>query len=91
MVYARDVYYQHVVIAVGVYYKIMTCRNVCENYRFKRVNNDVHLYSLGAKYCSGCDVFLDWEGRRCPCCGVQLRCKARGSRCRKKSNHMVVV
>lgn len=35
------------------------------------------MYSKGAKRCSACRIFLDWEGMHCPCCGTKLRNKPR--------------
>ena len=32
-------------------------------------------YSSGAKYCSGCGIYLLTSSRTCPCCSVRLRTK----------------
>jgi predicted amidophosphoribosyltransferase len=45
----------------------MTCKGVC--IRHKALGR----YTDGHKRCKSCDVFIKWEGLRCPCCGYQLR------------------
>jgi hypothetical protein len=30
-------------------------------------------YTYVHKRCKSCNVFIKWEGLRCPCCGDQLR------------------
>ena len=30
-------------------------------------------YAFGHKQCRNCDLFIKWEGSRCPCCGFKLR------------------
>jgi hypothetical protein len=37
-------------------------------------------YSNGAKYCSGCRIYLLTGSRTCPCCSVRLRTKPRRGR-----------
>ena len=32
-------------------------------------------YSSGAKYCSGCGIYLLTSSHTCPCCSVRLRTK----------------
>ena len=34
-------------------------------------------YALGQKRCQVCQVWLDYDGMRCPCCSNKLRCKPR--------------
>lgn len=49
----------------------MACRGICEHYRTKARYEENH------KRCRICDVFISWEGARCPCCSFALRTKAR--------------
>jgi len=30
-------------------------------------------YLAGHKRCQNCDLFIHWEGIRCPCCSTKLR------------------
>lgn len=39
---------------------------------------------MGYKRCNTCEVFLDWDGRCCPCCGYQLRVKPRDKKLKEK-------
>ena len=36
-----------------------------------------------------CDIYLDWEGLYCPCCGFKLRTRPRGARLRKKLRELI--
>lgn len=52
----------------------MSCRGTCVQYRAKA------RYSETNKRCQVCDLFVNWSGARCPCCGFVLRSKARNPR-----------
>ena len=43
----------------------MVCRNVCEEYRAKKPVGGMR-YLDGQKRCQNCDLFIHWEGVRCP-------------------------
>jgi len=30
-------------------------------------------YLAGQKRCQSCDLFIHWEGVKCPCCSTKLR------------------
>jgi hypothetical protein len=34
-------------------------------------------YSSGQKRCQICEIFLNWSGLWCPCCGYRLRTRPR--------------
>jgi hypothetical protein len=60
-------------------FRKMTCTDTCQKYKVK--NNTfpgISLYKLGYKRCSHCDLFLDWAGIFCPCCGIRLGTKPKG-------------
>lgn len=64
-------------------------RGLCEKYRFTRgptgsprAGNVV--YPLGGKYCTLCQVYLEWDGLYCPCCSYRLRTNPRGGKSKKK-------
>ncbi|MGC1132705.1 MAG: hypothetical protein WA941_07775, partial [Nitrososphaeraceae archaeon] len=38
----------------------------------------------GQKRCQICEIFIDWEGLWCPCCGYRLRAKPRNLRYKSK-------
>ena len=52
----------------------MGCNGRCEPYRFIP-GKDRLFYAKGAKRCSSCELFIDWEGQYCPCSGRKLRIK----------------
>ncbi|MEW5839648.1 hypothetical protein [Nitrososphaera sp.] len=52
----------------------MVCKGMCIHYRSKA------RYSDANKRCQVCDIFIQWEGARCPCCRFILRSKARNPR-----------
>jgi len=34
-------------------------------------------YSSGQKRCQICEIFVNWDGLFCPCCGYRLRTRPR--------------
>ena len=61
----------------------MTCRGICSRYRaVKRQHSSRYL--SGHKRCTQCEIFVNWEGVNCPCCGSLLRTKPRGTQGRQK-------
>ena len=54
----------------------MTCKGVCDRYKAKRVAG-MGRYASGQKRCQICEIFIDWDGRWCPCCKYRLRAKPR--------------
>jgi predicted amidophosphoribosyltransferase len=51
---------------------------ICKKYKGKKPFRQSH-YEIGHKRCSTCDLFVKWNGNNCPCCGMQLRHKPRGT------------
>ena len=54
----------------------MTCTGKCEVYRATRPAKSGR-YESGQKRCQRCDIFLQWSGLWCPCCGLRMRVKPR--------------
>ena len=50
----------------------MTCNGIC--IRHKADSNN---YANGQKRCQICDLFMQWDGIFCPCCGYKLRNRPR--------------
>lgn len=66
----------------------MVCRGVCGRYKAKWEAHQ-YRYANGQKRCNVCEVFLKWDGRCCPCCGMSLRTRPRISKHKQKFNdHM---
>ena len=54
----------------------MTCKELCEQHKAKK-NGPSSRYGNGQKRCQICDIFLNWSGIFCPCCGYKLRTRPR--------------
>ncbi len=50
----------------------MVCKGICSRYKAIRPLNGQR-YLIGQKRCQVCQIFIDWEGIFCPCCGYKLR------------------
>jgi len=58
----------------------MTCKGGCIKYKaLKEYNGNLGRYAIGQKRCSTCEIFVNWEGLHCPCCGCNLRTKPRNT------------
>jgi len=71
----------------------MTCKGTCSRYRATKTFGANSRYEAGQKRYKTCDIFISWEGIRCPCCNFVLREKPRAGKHRQKfmenlSNHM---
>ena len=45
----------------------MTCKGICTDHKGSG------RYATGHKRCQICDLFIQWDGVFCPCCGRRLR------------------
>ena len=62
----------------------MNCKKICLKYASKHSPRDGGRYQAGDKRCSSCEIFITWDGGRCPCCGCALRGKPRNSKSRER-------
>lgn len=61
----------------------MICRRICIRYKaYKPI--DSSRYANGQKHCRLCNLFIQWDGLWCPCCGYRLRTRPRHSKYRAK-------
>jgi len=51
----------------------MSCKGICVSYKA------TGRYCDNQKRCTVCNVFISWNGSRCPCCGLPLRTRSRNS------------
>ena len=51
----------------------MACRNICHMYPIETRKFNERIYSGNNKRCSRCEVFIRYEGIRCPCCNMMLK------------------
>jgi hypothetical protein len=61
----------------------MACKGVCHRYKTKGNVNGLR-YANGQKRCNICEIFVNWDGLWCPCCGMHLRTRPKISRYRQK-------
>lgn len=61
----------------------MGCLGICTRYKAQRPLGGER-YKEGQKRCSNCEIFVNWEGKRCPCCNTVLRISSRNSINRKQ-------
>jgi len=71
------------IILVG---NTMACKEICLFHKAK--NTGKNRYSNNQKRCQICEIFIEWEGTWCPCCGYMLRTHPRNSQSRKKSDSL---
>jgi hypothetical protein len=57
----------------------MTCKGICQRHKATRPKTGKR-YLMGQKRCQGCEIFIDWQGTWCPCCGYRLRVNPRHSK-----------
>ncbi len=56
----------------------MHCKGICFNHGVKKLRpGHGGRYETGQKSCSTCEIFIIWDRRSCPCCGITLRAKPR--------------
>lgn len=51
------------------------CKGICVRFKARK-SFASSPYAEGQKRCQGCELFIKWEGRNCPCCGKQLRTRS---------------
>jgi len=56
-----------------------SCKGICTMHKATKVPNS-QKYQFGLKRCSWCEVWLDTEDIRCPCCKMILRTKSRNKK-----------
>lgn len=54
----------------------MTCKGTCSRHQAIKPNG-AGRYESGQKRCQECEIFINADGYRCPCCNSKLRTKPR--------------
>jgi len=54
----------------------MTCKGVCVRHKASKPRG-IGRYASGQRRCQICELYMNWEGLWCPCCGYRLRSKPR--------------
>ena len=69
----------------------MHCREICSKYSVKRpLLKEIGRYEDGQKRCSSCAIYINWNGKHCPCCGHILRIKPRNTSGRNKLANKII-
>ena len=50
----------------------MVCKGICSGHKAIRPSTGQR-YLIGQKRCQVCQIFINWKGVFCPCCGYKLR------------------
>jgi len=61
----------------------MTCKGICIRYKAQKPVGTGR-YASGQRRCQICEIFINWEGLWCPCCGYRLRTKPRNLKYKAK-------
>lgn len=62
----------------------MVCKGICVRYKANKPFGKNSRYGRGQKRCTVCDIFINWDGKNCPCCSFVLRTKPKGTQTRQK-------
>ena len=49
------------------------CISTCQKYKARKPPLGIGRYAVGQKRCQVCEVFIRWDGLKCPCCKGSLR------------------
>jgi hypothetical protein len=61
----------------------VTCKGICIRHKALKPTG-AGRYSSGQKRCQICEIFIQWNGLWCPCCGYRLRTKPRNLKYKAK-------
>jgi hypothetical protein len=61
----------------------MVCKGICVRHKANKPIGEGR-YATGQKRCQVCEIFLNWNGLWCPCCGYRLRTRPRNLKFKAK-------
>ena len=61
----------------------MVCKGICSRHKAMRPSTGMR-YLKGQKRCQVCQIFINWQGFFCPCCGCRLRNRPRNKKNKDK-------
>ena len=61
----------------------MTCKGICIRHKAQKPVGSGR-YAIGQMRCQICEIFINWVGLWCPCCGYRLRSKPRNLKYKDK-------
>jgi len=59
---------------------VQGCKGICSRHRAIKPKYGGQRYTIGQKRCQVCQIFINWQGLFCPCCGGRLRNKPRNKK-----------
>ncbi|MGQ0772207.1 MAG: hypothetical protein ACT4NT_05495 [Nitrososphaerota archaeon] len=62
---------------------MLTCKGDCKT-RYQEFLGQISLKYDGQKRCGLCNIYLKWDGVKCPCCSSVLHVRPRHSRAKTK-------
>jgi len=68
----------------------MACKGTCKNIQAFKITGESR-YGIGQKRCQVCEIFIQYDGLYCPCCGYRLRQKPRNSNYKSKLRNDIKV
>ena len=72
------------IVVISIHYaNKMTCKGICSRYKAQKPVGTGR-YASGQRRCQICEIFINWEGLWCPCCGYRLRTKPRNLKYKAK-------
>ena len=66
----------------------MVCKGTCTKYLAIKPSRNLTRYGVCQKRCSMCEIFVEWDGKMCPCCGYLLRTKPRATKLKRRFSLM---
>ncbi len=61
----------------------MVCKGICQRYKAPK-HSGRGRYAIGQKRCNDCEIYIEWNGFFCPCCGNRLRGVPRNKKGKEK-------
>lgn len=55
------------------------CKDICKQYK-STFTRGTRRYAEGQKRCNSCYIFMNYDGKYCPCCGIKLRTKPKNTK-----------
>lgn len=65
----------------------MSCKGICLKHKAPKPLGHKSRYGEGQARCQICDIFINWEGLWCVCCGYRLRRKPRNLKYKSAIEH----
>ena len=60
------------------------CKNICYIYKASKDRFSSDYYSNGYKRCNECELFIEYDKNRCPCCNNILRIRPHNTISKKR-------